>query len=167
MYLLLEINRKNIINGELEHTLFIWATICLVWEFLWCIAIIFFGREASPCTHKSFPCENISITKWKLSQNNRMVSELKVTVVLSALSSHWTAVVTALQQDQKKLVLPFSTVPRSCMLERPWRKITLVSALASSSSLWCREPLFFISNTCSSSKSSVAQFSNVSLLYAA
>lgn len=33
-----------------------------------------------------------------------------MTAVLSALLSHWTAVVTALQQDPKKRILAFSTV---------------------------------------------------------
>lgn len=69
---------KKIIKGELEHRVFFWATRCFLWAFLWCIAIIFFRREASPCTHKSFPCENISVIKWKPLENNRMVWELKV-----------------------------------------------------------------------------------------
>lgn len=87
-----------------------------------------------------------------------------MTAVLSALLSHWTAVVTALQQDPKNEFWHSLQSLGHTRRKEHGENNSLVSALASSN-LTCREPFFFISNTCISSKPSSAQFSNVLPLY--
>lgn len=162
-------NRRNIIKGELEHTVFFWAARCFLWGFLWCIAIIFFRREASPCTCKSFPCENIYIIKWKLSENNRMVSELKVWL------QFWVPFyLTALLLRQHFSKIQKNEFEHSLQLlghahrkEHGEKPFFGVCSCLFFFQLTCREPFFFISNTCISSKPSAAQLSNVSPLYAA
>lgn len=130
-----------------------------LWFSLLCIAIIFFGRKTSSCTRKSFPCENISIIKWKLPENNGMVSELKVWLKFW-VSFYLTGLL--LWQHLSKIQnndfwYSLQLWGHACQKEH-----SLVSVPTSSSSnLTCRESFLFIPNTCISSKPSAVQFSNV------